>query len=110
MRDGTGLGEFEQLVLMAVLSLGPTAQAAEIRTRIVQGAKRSVSRGALYATLDRLERKGFLRWDLIQAAPARGGIPGRRFVVTSAGLSALRKSWAAVRTMARGLERLLGQA
>ncbi len=54
------LGEFEQLVLLAVLQLGTDTSAAHVRKRIEDGADRSVSRGALYATLDRLTGKGFL--------------------------------------------------
>ena len=110
MRDGLGLGEFEQLVLMAILNLSPDARAASIRQRIERVANRGVSRGALYATLDRLEVKGFLKWETEEAGPARGGIPSRRFAVTKTGLAALRESWKVVRTMARGLERLLGRA
>jgi DNA-binding PadR family transcriptional regulator len=110
VRDGGELGEFEQLVLLAILNLKTMARAAEIRARIETAADRRVSRGALYATLDRLQDKGFLAWEVEEATPSRGGIPRRRFVVTKAGLAALRRSWSAVRTLARGLERLLGQA
>ena len=110
MRDGGGLGDFEQLVLLAILTLKDTARAAEIRARIESAADRRVSRGALYATLDRLEAKGFLEWKLEEPIASRGGIPRRRFLVTRPGLAALRRSWHAVRTLARGLERLLGQA
>ena len=109
MRDGLGLGEFEQLVLLAILNLGPDARATRVREQIEGAANRRVSRGALYATLDRLEVKGFLTWELEDAAPVRGGIPSRRFAVTRTGLAAVRGSWNAVRTMARGLERLLGR-
>jgi DNA-binding PadR family transcriptional regulator len=102
------LGEFEQLVLLAVLRLGQAAHAAGIRERIEGAARRGVSRGALYATLERLESKGFLAWEEGEVAPNRGGVPRRRFSVTPHGLAALRRSWAASRTLARGLERLLG--
>ncbi|MEZ4588758.1 MAG: helix-turn-helix transcriptional regulator [Gemmatimonadales bacterium] len=95
------LGEFEQLVLLAVLSLEDDAFAAEIRRRIETAAERSVSRGALYATLDRLEAKGFLGWE----AGAR-----RRFVVTREGVAALRRSLEAVKRLTRGLERRIGSA
>lgn len=108
MRDILGLGEFEQLVLLAVLKLEPAARAAEIRSTIEEVTARRVSRGALYTTLDRLEAKGFLEWVVEEFVPARGGIPRRRFAVTAAGLAALRRSWRAVRTLARGRERLLG--
>ena len=110
MRDGAGLGEFEQLVLLAILNLKTAARAAEVRARIEAVADRSVSRGALYATFDRLKAKGFLEWEVEESVPSRGGILRRRFVVTKSGLAALRRSWLAVRTLARGLERVLGGA
>jgi DNA-binding PadR family transcriptional regulator len=104
------LGDFEQLVLLAVLQLEEQARAREIRARIEAAARRKVSRGALYATLDRLEAKGMLEWEVEEAIPARGGIPGRRFRVTKAGLAALRRSYRAVQTLAQGLDRLLGRS
>ena len=104
------LGEFEQLVLLAVLQLGTDTSAAHVRKRIEDGADRSVSRGALYATLDRLTGKGFLDWQVESSTPARGGIPRRRFRVTKPGLEALRRSYTALRTLAQGVENLLGEA
>jgi DNA-binding PadR family transcriptional regulator len=104
------LGEFEQLVLLATLQLGEAARARDIRERLEGAAGRSVSRGALYATLDRLVAKGLLDWELEPSAPARGGLASRRFLVTAEGLEALRRSYRALVTLARGLERLLGRA
>ena len=101
------LGEFEQLVLLAVLQLGSDAHATPVRRAIEEGARRRVTRGALYATLDRLTGKGFLDWEVEEATPARGGIPRRRFRVTKAGVAALRHSYHAVRTLSRGLEHVL---
>lgn len=101
------LGEFEQLVLLAVLRLQSEAHAATVRETIEKGARRRVTRGALYATLDRLTTKGFLGWEVEESTPARGGIPRRRFHVTKPGLAALRHSYNAVRTLSRGLEGVL---
>jgi DNA-binding PadR family transcriptional regulator len=101
------LGEFEQLVLLAVLQLDAQAHAASVRRTIQEGARRRVTRGALYATLDRLTTKGFLDWDVEESTPARGGIPRRRFRVTKQGVAALRRSYHAVRTLSRGLEGVL---
>jgi len=109
MREPGGLGEFEQLVLLAILRLGDSAMAAAIRAELAETARRPVSRGALYATLERLEGKGYLRWERADATPARGGVPSRRFLVTPAGLQALRRVRAAVRALAHGLERLIGE-
>jgi DNA-binding PadR family transcriptional regulator len=104
------LGEFEQLVLLATLQLGPDARARDIRERIETSAKRGVSRGALYATLDRLVAKGLLDWELEPSAPARGGLASRRFLVTAPGLAALRRSYQALVTLSRGLEHWLDNA
>ena len=98
------LGEFEQLVLLAILQVRGRAGAANIRREIQEQAHRKVSRGALYATLDRLERKEFLSWQTESSTPARGGIPRRRFAVTSAGVEALRHSQQAILRLSRGLE------
>jgi DNA-binding PadR family transcriptional regulator len=108
MPQASGLGDFEQLVLLAILNLGDDARAAAIRSRIETAAHRGVSRGALYATLDRLEAKGYLEWEVEETAPARGGIPSRRFAITRPGLEALQRSWNAVRSLSSGLERILG--
>lgn len=101
------LGEFEQLVLLAVLRLEAEAYASRVRQTIEEGARRRVTRGALYATLDRLTTKGFLDWEVEESTPARGGIPRRRFRVTKNGVAALRRSYNALRTLSRGLEGVL---
>jgi DNA-binding PadR family transcriptional regulator len=104
------LGDFEQLVLLATLQLGADARAADLRARIEEAAERSVSRGALYATLDRLEAKDLLAWEVEESTPERGGLPRRRFRVTAAGLAALRRSHRAVARLSEGLDGLLGRA
>lgn len=103
-------GEFEQLVLLAILQLGADAYAARVRDRIQEGADRKVTRGALYATLDRLSTKGLVEWEVEDTTPDRGGIPRRRFAVTPEGLAAVRRSYSALRTLSDGLEDLLGEA
>jgi DNA-binding PadR family transcriptional regulator len=103
----TTLGDFEQLVLLAVLQLGTEARAADLRERIEAAAERSVSRGALYATLDRLSEKGMLGWEVEEATPARGGIPRRRFHVTEAGLAAIRRTQRALARLSDGLGPML---
>jgi DNA-binding PadR family transcriptional regulator len=103
------LGEFEQLVLLAVLQLKADAHAAGLREHIESVARRRVTRGALYATLDRLTSKGLLAWDVEDSTPERGGIPRRRFRVTRSGLAAVRRSYGALRSLARGLESQLGE-
>lgn len=101
------LGEFEQMVLLAVLQKDSSAFALEVRKEIERSAARPVSRGAFYTTLDRLEKKGFLRWDEGTPDDARRTVPLRRFQVTAAGLSALRESRKALDNLSRGLDGLL---
>ena len=83
------LGEFEQIVLLAVLRLGDGAYGVPIRQEIEVRAKRKVTIGALYATLDRLEAKGYLRSWFADPTPQRGGRSKRYFKLLPAGKEAL---------------------
>lgn len=98
------LGEFEQVVLLAVLRLEGAAYAVPVRREIEKRTKRSVTRGALYVTLERLEDKGYLDSWLAEPTPERGGRAKRFYRVRPAGLAALRQSWTALRSMWEGLE------
>ena len=109
MPGRSGPGEFEQLVLLAVLQCGDSAFAPDLGPRLERATGRRVSRGALYATLERLERKGLVRWRLEHATPERAGSRRRRFEVTAAGVAALRASRAALLTLWKGLEATLGE-
>ena len=100
------LGEFEQMVLLAILQLKEEAYALSILTELDDRAGRSVSRGTLYKTLERLETKGFLEWNPEAGAPARGGHPRRRFTVTGRGVTALRESREALQKLWEGLDRV----
>jgi PadR family transcriptional regulator, regulatory protein PadR len=104
------LGEFEQMVLLAVLQAGDEAFALEVRREIERSADRKVSRGAFYTTLERLERKGFVRWREEESEDARRTGPLRLFEVTPDGLQALRASRQAFEELSRGLDGLLGEA
>ncbi len=103
----TGLGEFEHLLLLAVLRRGADAFAADIARELDVRAGRSVSRGALYTSLDRLEDKGLVRWKLAAGTALRDGLPRRAYTVTPAGLAALRTSRGVLQRMWRGLEGVL---
>jgi DNA-binding PadR family transcriptional regulator len=98
------LGEFEQLVLLAVLRLGENAYAVTIRQEIEDRTGRSVSRGAIYITLDRLEKKGHLVSGLGDPTAERGGRPKRYYELSPVGAAALRESWTAIRKMWEGME------
>jgi len=100
------LGEFEQLVLLAVLKRKGNAHAPAISHELETSAHRKASRGALYATLDRLESKGLLRWDIGPASSERGGHRKRRFEVTDEGLEVLRESRTTLQGMWSGLDRV----
>ena len=101
------LGEFEQIVLLAILRLGDDAYAIPIREEIEARTGRAVARGALYTALERLEAKRCLRSRMSTPIAERGGRSRRYFTVTPAGLSALRVSRQALLQLWQGLERLL---
>ena len=107
MTGNAFLGEFEQMVLLAVLQRGEEAFGLEVRREIERSAGRSVSRGAFYTTLERLEGKGYVRWTEKTPADAPRRGPLRCFSVTPEGLEALRTSRRAFRALSRGLDGLL---
>jgi PadR family transcriptional regulator PadR len=102
------LGEFEQMVLLAILQCGDRAFGPAISAELETRARRSVSRGALYSALRRLTKKGYLRWHLEPPTPERGGHAARRFEVTDEGVRALRSCRAALLNLWTGLEDVLG--
>jgi DNA-binding PadR family transcriptional regulator len=95
------LGEFEQVVLFAVLQLDD-AYGVTVREEIRRRTGRVVSAGAVYTTLERLEERRFVssRWG--EPTPERGGKRKRYFAITPTGRAALARSYQAVRAMARG--------
>lgn len=97
------LGEFEQLILLAILRLKGDAYGMRIRLEIETRAKRPTSIGALYLTLERLEQKGFIESQLGEVTPERGGRAKRFFTVNPAGREILRDSLNAVHSMSKGL-------
>ena len=103
MSKGEHLGEFEQLVLLALMRLGEKAYGMKVRREIEERSQRSVSIGAAYATLDRLEEKGYVRSWLGESTPERGRRAKRFFRIEAAGEVALRNSLRAVTNMAEGL-------
>lgn len=107
MTRQASLGEFEQLVLLAVLRLGEDAYGTGVSAELEERAGRRVSRGALYSALDRLEGKGFLTWEVEPPTPDRGGHPARRFTLTPGGLAALREHQRAYSRLSAGIEELL---
>lgn len=101
------LGEFEQLVLLAILHLGDDAYGVAIVDAIEERTRRSVSRSSLYITFDRLEAKGLLSSELRTGDESRGGKLRRYVTVTKTGLAELGESRAALLGMWKGLEPIL---
>jgi DNA-binding PadR family transcriptional regulator len=107
--EHTPIGEFEQLVLLAVLQIGKTAYGVPIKREIQNRTGRAVSRGAVYTTLDRLEGKGLLSSWLGEPTPERSGKAKRFYRVECEGIQALKESRSALRSMWTGLETVLGK-
>lgn len=104
------LGEFEQTVLLAILQLGEQAYASGIAHHLATTIDRSVTRGALYACLNQLERKGLVRWRLDEPTEERGGHARRHYQVSARGVRALRTAREGQLLLWRGLEGILGPA
>jgi DNA-binding PadR family transcriptional regulator len=84
------LAGFEELVLLATASLGEEAYGVTVQQRLEAETGSAVALGAVYAVLDRLERKGYVRSAWGEATPRRGGRRKRMFHVTAPGHTALR--------------------
>lgn len=98
------LGEFEQVVLLALLHLEDRGYGLTIRREIERRSARSVSLGALYSTLNRLESKELVRSWLADPTPQRGGKSKRYFQITFAGLTALERTREMLARMSDGLK------
>jgi DNA-binding PadR family transcriptional regulator len=86
------LGEFEQIVLLAIAQLDADAYGMTIRRRIEERTERRVAIGALYTALERLERKGYVASALSDPTPQRGGRAKRIFRLQRGGVAALQRS------------------
>src|SRR6202040_225638 len=98
------LGEFEHIVVLALMRLADRAYGVTVRQEIEFRTKREVSIGAIYATLDRLESKGFVKSHLGDPTPERGGQSKRFFRVTAKGMTAVNRSHRAIAKMIEGLD------
>src|SRR5687768_11308026 len=104
MSKGDYLGEFEQLVLLAVAHLGESGYGVTILDEIRERTGRAPSIGAIYATLARLESKGYVRSWLGSVTRARGGRARRHFALRPAGVRELDSSRRALEQMWSGLD------
>jgi PadR family transcriptional regulator PadR len=109
MPPAAPLGEFEQIVLLAILRAGENAYGVMIRAEITACTDREPAPGALYTTLDRLEEKGLVTSWLGEPTPQRGGRAKRYFTVTAAGVEAVARAQRSYQRLLKGL-RLPGVA
>jgi len=97
------LGEFEQLLLFALLELGDEANGVTIRRLIEDKTGRLVSPGAIYTAMERLAGRGFVSAEIGDSTPARGGRRRKLYRIEAAGAEALQRSFSALTQMAKGL-------
>jgi DNA-binding PadR family transcriptional regulator len=103
MPDRDYLGEFEHVILLALLRLKDRAYGVTVRQEIELRTDREVSIGAVYATLDRLETKGYVTSLRGDPTPERGGRSKRFFRVTADGVEAVSRTHRALEKMTEGL-------
>jgi PadR family transcriptional regulator PadR len=104
MKTTHNLGEFEQLVLLAILRLeGRGAYGVNIRAEIATRTERDPAPGAIYTTLDRLEKKGFVNSAAGESTPIRGGRSKRYYHVSAQGLRTLKRARREFQDLAKGL-------
>lgn len=97
------LGEFEQVILLAITHLGADAYGTTIRREIETRTGREIAVGALYTGLERLERKGYVSSVMSDPTPQRGGRARRQFTIAPAGIAALTRSRELLAKMWEGL-------
>lgn len=109
MSQTDSLGQFEQLVLSAIVALGDKAYGVTIQEKVAQlGEGKSVSPGAVYVTLDRLEDKGLLKSFMADPTPERGGRRKRYYQLQPAGERALTEALRAALRMVEAVEDSFG--
>lgn len=98
------VGEFEYLILLALLRLGRDAYGTTVRAEIERRGGRVASISAVHTTLERLEQKGLVRSRIGPATPQRGGKRKRHYELLAPGVRALRHSHSTFKRMTEGLE------
>ncbi len=97
-------GEFELLVLLAILRLGDDAYGVTVRKEVERETSRTLTLGSVYKTLGRLEGKGYLETRIAPPTRERGGRRKKLYRLTPPGLEAARRALADLRRMMKGLE------
>ena len=108
MTSAPNLGEFEQLVLLAILRLRDDAYGVTIRAELVDRTGRNVAPGAVYTALERLETKGLITSRMSDPTPQRGGRAKRHVTITATGMEALTRSIRASERLLDGLNLVRG--
>jgi PadR family transcriptional regulator, regulatory protein PadR len=109
MADRSYLGEFELMILLAVIQLGDEAYGVPISRELERHRGRGVSIGSVYAALERMEAKGLVTSTLGNPTPERGGKAKRYFTVTKAGLRQVHDTRRVLTRLWRTLPELKGE-
>jgi PadR family transcriptional regulator PadR len=107
MPSRSSLGELEFVILLGLMRAGEGAHGAAIREEIARTTGREITPGAIYPTLDRLERRGLVRSYMGEPVAERGGRAKRHFVLLKPGLDEARRTWNQYAQLATGLDRAL---
>lgn len=103
MEQKTSLGSFEEIILLTLIRLGENAYGVTVRQTVQEVTRKTASIGAIYATLDRLEEKGYVSSRRGEATPERGGRAKRYFKIEGTGLAALREAETVRARLTQGL-------
>ena len=95
--------------MLALVRLGSDAYGATVCAEIEKRSGREVSVSAVHTTLERLEQKGLVKSRMGEPSPQRGGKRKRHYEVAAAGMRSLQASYRSIRSMASGIEHLLGE-
>ena len=109
MRKGEYLGNFDPMLLLALMRLGNDAYGVTIAQELEEQTGREVVVASVYATLDRLQERGLVVSSLGESTPERGGRAKRYFRVTGAGLSEVRDARKSLMNLWKGLPDLKGE-
>ena len=109
MRKGEYLGNFELMLLLALLRLGEDAYGVTIAQELEEQTGREVVVASVYATLDRLQERGMVASSLGDSTPERGGRAKRYFRITGAGLREVREARKSLMNLWEGLPQLKGE-
>ena len=104
MNGPVNLGEFELVILLAILRLRDDAYGVTVRAELAERTGRTVAPGALYTAFERLEHKGLIASRMSDPTPQRGGRAKRHVTVTAAGMEALTRALHAYERLLEGLD------